>query len=73
MNINANEEILEQVTSFSYLGNIITDDDRNKIEIKEKIQMVNNIFNKMKTLLTVSLGAGRHCLLIESLRSRFFF
>lgn len=32
MNITVNEEILEQVTSFSYLGHIITD-NRSKTEI----------------------------------------
>ena len=43
---------LEQVTSFSYLGHIITDDGRSEAEIKKRIAMAKNAFNSMKSVLT---------------------
>jgi len=38
-------ENLEQVSSFVYLGYIITEDGRCKTEIQKRIGMAKNIFN----------------------------
>lgn len=46
-----NEKVLEQITSFSYLGYIIRDGGSSETEIIKRIGIVKNIFNKMNIIL----------------------
>jgi len=46
---------LENVESFKYLGNILTNDGRCTCEIKCKIAVAKAAFNKKKTLFTSTL------------------
>ena len=65
-NIQINNETLEQVTSFKYLGQTITPDGRNDSEIKIKIAIAKNRFQQMYKVLTsrkISM-ALRHRLLV---------
>lgn len=47
INTRLNVEIVEQVTSFSYLGRVLTDDGRSETKIKEKLGVAKNRFNKI--------------------------
>lgn len=47
MNITVNEDMLEQVTSFSNFGHITTDLRRSEIEILMRVRMTKNTFNKI--------------------------
>ena len=47
-NIKVNGEYLEQVTSYRYLGSIVTEDGRSEVEIKTRIAMAKKAFWKMK-------------------------
>lgn len=48
MNITENEEILEQVMSFLYLGHIVKDNGKSETHVKKKnrIGVPKNTFNK---------------------------
>jgi len=46
---------LENVESFKYLGNILTNDGRCTCEIKYRIAVAKAAFNKMKALFTSTL------------------
>jgi hypothetical protein len=50
--VKINNVTLEQVKSYVYLGHTITEDGRCEVEIKKRIGMAKNTFNKMKHLLT---------------------
>ena len=52
LNIRIDGENLEQVSSFVYLGHIITDDGRCEAEVKKRIGMAKNKFNNMRGILT---------------------
>ena len=43
-NIKVNGEYLEQVTSYRYLGSIVTEDGRSEVEIKTRIAMAKRPF-----------------------------
>ena len=45
-----NEETLEEVDEFTYLGSIITKDGRSKREIRSRIRQAKIAFNKKKRL-----------------------
>ena len=51
MNITINGNKLEQVTQFCYLGSTITEDCRSHTEIKKRIAMGKEAFNKRRELL----------------------
>jgi Reverse transcriptase (RNA-dependent DNA polymerase) len=55
LNIMLNDNKLEQVTHFKYLGGEIVQDGRSSTEIKKRIAMGKDAFNKRKVLLTKSL------------------
>ena len=46
---------LENVESFKYLGNILTNDERYTREIKCRVAMAKAAFNKKRTLFTSTL------------------
>ena len=46
--VKVNGEYLEQVTSYRYLGRIVTEDGRSEVEIKTRIAMAKKAFWKMK-------------------------
>ena len=50
-NIKIENETLEQVNSFNYLGQMITPDGRNEDEIKIKIAIAKNRFHKCTKIL----------------------
>ena len=50
--VKINNVTLEQVKSYVYLGHTITEDGRCEVEIKKRIGMAKNTFNKMKHFLT---------------------
>ena len=50
--INVDGEALDQVKSYQYLGQIVTDDGRCDTEIKRRIGIAKTSFVKMKDVLT---------------------
>jgi len=52
LNIRIDGESLKQVSSFVYLGHIITEDGRCETEIKKRIGMAKNIFSNMRRIIT---------------------
>ena len=52
VNIIIDGEKVEQVASFKYLGSIITEDGRNLNDVKARIALAKDTFNKRKELLT---------------------
>ncbi len=52
INIAIDGEQIEQVTSYVYLGSLITDDGRSEKEIKRRIMIARSIFTNMRTLLS---------------------
>ena len=51
-NITVNGEVLGQVKKYKYLGNVVTRDGRCVVEIRTRIAIVKNDFNKVKHLVT---------------------
>src|SRR6267154_1448548 len=56
VNITVDGQRIEQVTSFKYLGSIITEDGRSDVDVKSRIAMAKDAFNKRKELLTKGLS-----------------
>ena len=52
LNIIVEGQKVEQVTKFKYLGSWITDDGRSELEVKTRIAMAKEAFNKRKELLS---------------------
>src|SRR6059036_2563643 len=52
VNITVDGLRIEQVTSFKYLGSVITEDGRSHSDVKVRIAMAKDAFNKRKELLT---------------------
>ena len=52
VNIVLNEERIEQVAQFCYLGSLITDNGSCSKEIRARIAMAKTAFNRRKELLT---------------------
>jgi hypothetical protein len=52
INISIDEQKVEQVSKFKYLGAWITEDGRSEVEIRTRIGMAKDAFNKRKELLT---------------------
>lgn len=53
--INVNGQVLDQVSSFQYLGSTLAEDGRSTIEVNKRIAMAKNAFMKRKELLSKSL------------------
>jgi hypothetical protein len=51
-NIKINDNALKQVPKFKYLGNIITEDGKNKEDIIQRIKEAKIVFNNKKQLLS---------------------
>lgn len=51
INITIDGKMIEQVDKFKYLGSIITEDGKSKTDIKVRIAMAKEAFNKRKELL----------------------
>jgi hypothetical protein len=56
VNITIDGQKLEQVKSFKYLGSIISEDGRSHSDVKVRIAMAKEAFNKRKELLTKGLS-----------------
>ena len=56
VNIIIDEEKVEQVASFTYLGSIITEDGRSLNDVKARIALAKDAFSRRKELLTKSLS-----------------
>src|SRR5207248_131361 len=56
VNISIDGQRIEQVGKFKYLGSIISEDGRSLIDIKARIAMAKDAFNKRKELLTKGLS-----------------
>ena len=52
INIAIDGEQIEQVTSYMYLGSLITEDGRSENEIKRRIMIARSTFTNMRTLLS---------------------
>ena len=52
INIAIDGEQIEQVTSYMYLGSLITEDGRSEKEIKRRIMIARSTFTNMRTLLS---------------------
>ena len=53
INISIDGQKVEQVSKFKDLGAWITEDGRNEVEIRTRIGMTKDAFNKRKELLTI--------------------
>ena len=58
---------VEQVERFKYLGSVITEDGRCIEDVKQRIGMANDAFNKRKELLTKSMSKGFKKRMIKTL------
>jgi hypothetical protein len=67
MNITINGNKLEQVTQFCYLGSTITEDCRSHTEIKKRIVMGKEAFNKRRELLRGKLKLELKKRMVKSL------
>src|SRR5437867_11459691 len=56
VNITVDGKRIEQVKSFNYLGSVITEDGRSHSDVKVRIAMEKDAFNKRKELLTKGLS-----------------
>src|SRR6266516_1656469 len=56
VNITVDGRKIEQVKSFKYLGSVITEDGRSHSDVKIRIAMAKDAFNKRKELLTKGLS-----------------
>ena len=52
LNIKIDGQRLKHVTNFKYLGSIISEDGRNLVDIKTRIELAKQAFNNTKVLLT---------------------
>ena len=52
VSIHIDHKDVEQVQSFTYLGQLITDDGKSEVEIRSRIGLAKNAFSKRYTLLT---------------------
>ena len=52
INIAIDGQHIEQVTSYVYLGSLITEDGRSEKEIKRRIMIARSTFTNMRTLLS---------------------
>ena len=72
INIAIDGQHIEQVTSYRYLGSLITEDGRSEKEIKRRIMMAKTTFTNTRTLLScrginlktrlraINVTSGRH-------------
>src|SRR5437867_5072977 len=56
VNITVDGKRIEQIKSFEYLGSVITEDGRSHSDVKVRIAMAKDAFNKRKELLTKGLS-----------------
>ena len=56
VNITIDGQRIEQVKSFKYLESIISEDGRSHSDVKPRIAMANEAFNKRKEILTKGLS-----------------
>ena len=52
VNISLDGTTIEQVQKMVYLGSITTEDGKSEVEIKRRIEITENAFNNMKTVLS---------------------
>ena len=52
--ITINNAPVKQVSQFTYLGCLISEDARSEIEIKKRIGMAKRVFQRIQTLITNS-------------------
>jgi len=50
--LKCNNNDIDEVTSFNYLGSLVTSDGRSEKEIRRRIQISKTAFNKMRTIFT---------------------
>ena len=73
INIAIDGQQIEQVTSYMYLGSLITEDVRCEKEIKRRIMIARTTFTNMRTLLScrgINLKTRLPCYLVPSSRGR---
>ena len=58
VNINIDGQKVEQVKNFKYLGSFISDDARNIVDVKTRVALAKEAFNKRKELLTRMFKLG---------------
>src|SRR3989441_3488686 len=56
VNITVDGKRIERVKSFKYLGSVITENERSHSDVKVRIAMAKDAFNKRKELLTKGLS-----------------
>ena len=67
VNITVEGQCVEQVSKFSYLGSLISEDGRCLDDIKTRIGMAKDAFNKRKELLTRSIKVDLRKRLVKTL------
>jgi hypothetical protein len=65
--IKINDQLLEQVHQFNYLGSMLTEDGRSGKEVKKRIAMARDAFNKHQKLLTGKTNQNLKKRLIKTL------
>ena len=69
VSITVEGQSVEQVSKFRYLGSLISDDDRCLDDVKTRIGMAKDAFNKRKELLTRSIRVDLKKRLVKTLVS----
>ena len=67
LNIKVNENQLEQVNKFKYLGSMLTSDGSRQCETRSRIAMVKEVFNKHKILKVKGVNRQLRKRLVKSL------
>src|SRR6478672_2404518 len=67
VNITVAGQNVEQVSKFRYLGSLISEDGRCLDDVKPRIGMAKDAFNKRKELLTRSIRVDRRKRLVKTL------
>ena len=67
VNIIVEGQRVEQVKRFKYLGSLITEDERCIEDVKQRIGMAKDAFNKRRELLTRSMSKGLKKRMIKTL------
>ena len=67
VNRTVEDQSVEQVSKFRYLGSLILEDGRCLDDVKTRIGMAKNAFNKRKELLTRSIRVDLRNILVKTL------
>ena len=67
IDIYVNGERIEQVTKFKYLGALLTEDGKYDVEIRSRLAMAKDAFNKSKELLSRRINIDTKKIVMKAL------